>query len=91
MVHFACHGKLVPERPFETGFLSTAECAFLSVCHAAEWTDDDIPDEALHLTAAMHGDGMARDRGALRDAVQMLRRKRGIRLERWVNFVHYGG
>ena len=27
---------------------------------------------------------------ALRDATQKLRRKRGIRLERWVNFVHYG-
>jgi tetratricopeptide (TPR) repeat protein len=28
--------------------------------------------------------------GALRDAVQKLRCKRGITLERWVNFVHYG-
>ncbi|KAH9047130.1 CHAT domain-containing protein [Lactarius hengduanensis] len=27
---------------------------------------------------------------ALRDATQKLRRKRGITLERWVNFVHYG-
>jgi len=27
---------------------------------------------------------------ALRDAVKQLRRKRGITLERWVNFVHYG-
>ena len=27
---------------------------------------------------------------ALRDATQKLRRKRGINLERWVNFVHYG-
>jgi hypothetical protein len=25
----------------------------LSVCHAAEWTDAHVPDEALHLTAAM--------------------------------------
>ncbi|KAH9952665.1 CHAT domain-containing protein [Russula dissimulans] len=70
MVHFVCHGRLEPEKPFETGFvlhgderltlldivrlqLSTAECAFLSVCHAAEWTDKDTADEALHLTAAM--------------------------------------
>ncbi|KAH9952668.1 CHAT domain-containing protein [Russula dissimulans] len=70
IVHFACHGKLVPKRPFETAFLlhgderltlldivrlqlSSAECAFLSVCHAAEWTDKDTADEALHLTAAM--------------------------------------
>jgi CHAT domain-containing protein len=27
---------------------------------------------------------------ALRDAVRKLRRKRGVSLERWVNFVHYG-
>jgi hypothetical protein len=27
---------------------------------------------------------------ALRDAVKKLRRKRGVPLERWVNFVHYG-
>jgi len=31
-----------------------------------------------------------RSAGALRDAVKKLRRKRGITLERWVNFVHYG-
>ncbi|KAH9952650.1 CHAT domain-containing protein [Russula dissimulans] len=146
MVHFACHGRLVPERPFETGFvlhgderlrlldivrsqLSTGECAFLSICHAAEWTDVFTSDEVLHLTAAMQycgfrsvvgtlwamadtdgrdladhfyglmfGDepeerGMGigeRSARALRDGVQMLRRKKGITLERWVNFVHYG-
>ena len=28
--------------------------------------------------------------GALRVATQKLRKKRGISLERWVNFVHYG-
>jgi CHAT domain-containing protein len=27
---------------------------------------------------------------ALRDAVKKLRRKKGVSLERWVNFVHYG-
>ncbi|KAH8991562.1 CHAT domain-containing protein [Lactarius akahatsu] len=27
---------------------------------------------------------------ALRDAVKKLRKKRGVTLERWVNFVHYG-
>jgi CHAT domain-containing protein len=31
-----------------------------------------------------------RTAGALRDATQKLREKRGISLERWVNFVHYG-
>ena len=32
----------------------------------------------------------ARSAEALRDAAKKLRRKRGITLERWVNFVHYG-
>ncbi|KAH9170792.1 CHAT domain-containing protein [Lactarius sanguifluus] len=31
-----------------------------------------------------------RSAGALHDAVKKLRRKRGVTLERWVNFVHYG-
>jgi CHAT domain-containing protein len=31
-----------------------------------------------------------RSAGALRDATKKLREKRGITLERWVNFVHYG-
>ncbi|KAH9039724.1 CHAT domain-containing protein [Lactarius hengduanensis] len=31
-----------------------------------------------------------RSAGALRDTTRMLRGKRGITLERWVNFVHYG-
>ena len=31
-----------------------------------------------------------RSAGALRDATRKLREKRGITLERWVNFVHYG-
>ena len=144
MGHFACHGTLNPERPFDAAFLfsgeerlmlldiirsrlATAELAFLSVCHAAEWTDANAPDEALHLTAAMQYCGFRSvvgtlwamadidgrdisahfythmfaegrlgvrigDRSAvgLRDAVQRLRRKKGVTLERWVNFVHYG-
>jgi tetratricopeptide (TPR) repeat protein len=150
MAHFACHGVLNPERPFEAAFLfrggerltlldivrsrlAKADFAFLSVCHAAEWTDAHTPDEALHLTAAMqycgfrsvagtlwamadtdgrdlsehfygrllaaeglgrdrHGVGHIGDRSArgLRDAAQWLRRKKGVTLERWVNYVHYG-
>lgn len=82
MAHFACHGALNPERPFETAFLlgggerltlldivrsrlATAEFAFLSVCHAAEWTDARSPDEALHLTAAMQYCGFRSVAGTL--------------------------
>ena len=144
MAHFACHGTLNPERPFDAAFLfrgeerltlldivrsrlGAAEFAFLSVCHAAEWTDERTPDEALHLTAAMQYCGFRsavgtlwamadidgrdvseyfyghmfaegeqgvrigdRSAVALRDAVQRLRRKKGVTFERWVNFVHYG-
>jgi CHAT domain-containing protein len=113
--------------------LPDVEFAFLSASHTAESTDENIPDEALHLTAAMQhrgfrsivgtmwsmvdADGRSvvetfyksvvsdsdhaeqdvlplayyeRTAKALRDAVKQLRRKRGITLERWVNFVHYG-
>ncbi|KAI0298442.1 hypothetical protein B0F90DRAFT_1632621, partial [Multifurca ochricompacta] len=105
--------------------LPDAEFAFLSVCHAAELTDESIADEALHLAAAMQYCGfrsvvgtmwaVADDDGpelakhfyrsmfggekahsykrsarSLRNAVQKLRRKREMKLERWVNFVHYG-
>ena len=143
MVHFACHGSLKSERPFDTAFLlhgkdrlslldivrsrlSGAEFAFLSVCHRAEWTDARTADEALHLTAALQHCGFRsavgtlwemndsggcdlsehfykrmfaedergvpigrRSARALRDSVQKLRNKKGMTLERWVNFVHY--
>ncbi|KAI0250877.1 CHAT domain-containing protein [Lactifluus subvellereus] len=142
--HFACHGNLVPGKPFDGWFrlegedrltlldivrshLPNAEFAFLSVCHTAELTDESVTDEALHLAAAMQycgfrsvvgtmwavvdedgpeiarhfyksmfsGEGQRppsykRSARALRNAVQKLRRKRGVTLERWVNFVHYG-
>ncbi|KAF8270114.1 CHAT domain-containing protein [Lactarius quietus] len=107
--------------------LPHAEFAFLSCCHSAEITEDSIPDEMLHLTAAMRycgfrsvvgtmwemadtdgqylaksfykslfsgqEDGVPyyeRTARSLRDATQKLRKKRGVTLERWVNFVHYG-
>ncbi|KAI0297049.1 CHAT domain-containing protein [Multifurca ochricompacta] len=129
IAHFACHGSLELERPFDAALLfrgdeclrlldivrlrlSEAEFAFLSACHAAEWTDEDIPDEALHLTAAMQYCGfrsvvgtlwamadqdgqdisehfISRSARALCDSVRELRKK-GVTLERWVNFVHYG-
>jgi len=109
--------------------LPAAEFAFLSACHTAELTDKSVPDEGLHLAAAIQycgyrsvvgtmwamadtdGRDLAknfyrsmfsskgnlngtpyheRSATALRDSVQKLRRKRGVTLERWVNFVHYG-
>ncbi|KAH9055403.1 hypothetical protein EDB87DRAFT_1688265 [Lactarius vividus] len=107
--------------------LPSAEFAFLAACYTAELTEASVPDEGLHLVAAMQycgfrsavgtmwamadidGPDLARyfyksmlskkkegipyyERAAeaLRDAVQKLRRKRRISLERWVNFVHYG-
>ncbi|KAI0306164.1 CHAT domain-containing protein [Multifurca ochricompacta] len=147
LVHFACHGQLEANNPFDTSFKlhsdrltlldiirsrlehPIAEFAFLAACHTAELTDVKHPDEMLHLTAAMQycgfrsvvgtmwamadldgtdlstlfygnlfsSSGEDNDKSlfeksarALRDAIQELRKKQGITLERWVNFVHYG-
>ena len=144
-VHFACHGTLEANKPFEAGFelyggerltlleivrshLPTGEFAFLSACHTAEVTEGSLIDEGLHLAAAVQYCGFSsvvgtmwamvdedgrdlaehfykalfspvQDEGmphhersakALQFAVQRLRRRRWITLERWVNFVHYG-
>ena len=72
-VHFACHGTLEANKPFEAGFelhgerltllkivranLPTAEFAFLSACHTAEVTEGSIIDEGLHLAAAVQYSG----------------------------------
>ncbi|KAH9005581.1 CHAT domain-containing protein [Lactarius hatsudake] len=131
LVHFACHGTLERAKPFDASSsaldFQSAEFAFLAACHTAELTEASVPDEGLHLVAAMQycgfrsavgtmwamadidGPDLARHfyksmlskkkegipyyeraAGALRDAVQKLRRKKRISLERWVNFVHYG-
>ncbi|KAH9164567.1 hypothetical protein EDB89DRAFT_2016756 [Lactarius sanguifluus] len=103
LVHFACHGTLERAKPFDAAIVLTlleivrsrlpsAEFAFLAACHTAELTEASVPDEGLHLVAAMQYCGF-QERSwddALRDAVQKLRRKKRISLERWVNFVHYG-
>jgi CHAT domain-containing protein/tetratricopeptide (TPR) repeat protein len=145
--HFACHGLLETDKPFDASLvlhkanltllaivrsqLPAAEFAFLSACHTAELTEGGVADEGLHLAAAMQYCGfrsvvgtmwamadtdgadlskhfyktlfsdnsMAGQSGvpyherssrALQIAVKKLRRKRGMTLERWVNFVHYG-
>jgi tetratricopeptide (TPR) repeat protein len=105
--------------------LPGGECAFLATCHTAELSDESIPDEVLHLSAAMQYSGfrsvigtmwemadedgqylakyfyesMFSDEGqrpyyersakALATAVRMLR-ARGVSLERWVNYAHFG-
>lgn len=106
--------------------LPDAEFAFLASCHTAELSDENTPDEVLHLAAAVHYSGfrsvigamwaMADEDGrdlakyfyrslfsdegqgvpyyersarALVHAVRKLRRK-GVGLERWVNYAHFG-
>ena len=38
--------------------LPHAELAFLSCCHSAETTEESIPDDMLHLAAAMQSCGL---------------------------------
>ncbi|KAH9020891.1 CHAT domain-containing protein [Lactarius hengduanensis] len=74
-------------------------CGFRSVV-GTMWAmaDGDGPDLAKHFYKSVFprrekGEPVPyykRSAGALRDAVKKLRRKRGITVERWVNFVHYG-
>ncbi|KAI9452963.1 CHAT domain-containing protein [Lactarius psammicola] len=74
-------------------------CGFRSVV-GTMWAmaNQDGPDLAKHFYKSMfpkreQGELVPyykRSAGALRDAVKKLRKKRGITLERWVNFVHYG-
>jgi CHAT domain-containing protein len=58
--------------------------------------DDDGPVIAKHFYASVFSEKWKgvpyyeRTAEALRDAVQVLRRKKRVSTERWVNFVHYG-
>jgi len=72
-------------------------CGFRSVVGTMwEMADVDGPDLAGNFYRSVFSNrwgGMPhyeRTAEALRDAVQVLRRKRKMTLERWVNFVHYG-
>jgi hypothetical protein len=71
-------------------------CGFRSVV-GTMWAMADIDgrDLAKYFYKALFSDSRGtpyheRSAKALRFAVKKLRRKRGITLERWVNFVHYG-
>jgi CHAT domain-containing protein len=57
--------------------------------------DEDGKDLSEHFYNRMFAAGAQvasyeKSASALRHATQKLRAKRGISLERWVNFVHYG-
>ena len=72
-------------------------CGFRSVVGTMwEMADVDGRDLAKGFYKSLFADQDSgvpyyeRSAGALRDAIQRLREKRGITLERWVNFVHYG-
>ena len=72
-------------------------CGFRSVVGTMwEMADVDGWDIARNFYHSVFSDGIQdanyyeRTAEALRDAVVRLRRKRGMTLERWVNYVHYG-
>ena len=72
-------------------------CGFRSVVGTMwEMADDDGPDLAGNFYRSVFSnrwEGITyyeRTAESLRDAVKVLRRKRNMSLERWVNFVHYG-
>ncbi|KAH9019070.1 CHAT domain-containing protein [Lactarius pseudohatsudake] len=72
-------------------------CGFRSVVGTMwEMADTDGRDlaksfyKSLFSNQETSGPYYERSAGALRDATRKLRGKRGISLERWVNFVHYG-
>jgi len=97
----ACHTAELTEESIEDEVLHLAAamqfCGFRSVV-GTMWAmaDMDGRDLARHFyesvfsEEAQDGRYYERTASALRDAVLNLRRKGGITLERWVNFVHYG-
>jgi CHAT domain-containing protein len=98
----ACHTAELTdlEHPDEALHLTAAMqyCGFRSVVDTL-WAmaDTDGRDLSAHFYGHIFSpDGEVglplceRTARALRDAVQNLRKKKGVTLERWVNFVHYG-
>ena len=96
-----CHAAEITEESIaDEGLHLTAAmqyCGFRSVVGTMwEMADTDGRDLAKNFYKALFSSEEAgvpyyeRTAGALRAATQKLREKRGITLERWVNFVHYG-
>jgi len=97
----ACHSAELTEQSIADEALHLAAAmqysGFRSVV-GTMWAvvDDDGPELAKHFYKTMSSNqgkkapGYRRSARALRNAVQKLRQKRGVSLERWVNFVHYG-
>ncbi|KAH9059787.1 CHAT domain-containing protein [Lactarius vividus] len=96
-----CHAAEITEESIaDEGLHLTAAmqyCGFRSVVGTMwEMADTDGRDLAKRFYKSLFSSKQAGvpyyelSAGALRDATQMLRKKRGITLERWVNFVHYG-
>ena len=97
----ACHtAELTEESVADEGLHLVAAvqyCGFRSVV-GTMWAmaNEDGKDLAKHFYKSMLSGKQTgvpyyqKSAKALRDAAKKLRRKRGITLERWVNFVHYG-
>ncbi|KAI0297321.1 CHAT domain-containing protein [Multifurca ochricompacta] len=97
----ACHtAELTDESIADEGLHLTAAvqyCGFRSVVGTMwEMADIDGSEIAENFYKSMfsgNGEGVGyhlRSARALRDATRKMRRKKGMTLERWVNFVHYG-
>ncbi len=97
----ACHTAELAEESIADEVLHLAAamqfCGFRSVV-GTMWAMADVDGrdlarhfyESVFSEEAQDGRYYERTASALRDAVLNLRRKGGITLERWVNFVHYG-
>ena len=96
-----CHAAEITEESIadEALHLTAAMqyCGFRSVVGTMwEMADTDGRDMAKSFYRSLYSNKQEampfyeRSAGALRIATQKLREKRGVNLERWVNFVHYG-
>ena len=97
----ACHtAELTTESIADEGLHlagAVQYCGFRSVVGTMwEMADVDGPELAGNFYGSVFSNRWGemphyeRTAEALRDAVKVLRRKRNVTLERWVNFVHYG-